>query len=93
MGVIIQSRETRHCCWLTAHSGTNLSSVEIRVPNGSTEDNLVLEVLHTDFPEKGIYKWCPIKSITISLDDYAEPDCAYGMDKQLLKILRFPQLE
>ena len=80
---------------------TNLSSVEIRVPYGSTVDNLVLEALHTGFLEKGIYKWCPIKSITISLDDYAEADWTpktstnslYGMDKQLLKILRFPQLE
>lgn len=59
------------------------------------------EGLHTRFLENGIYKWCPIKLITISLNDYAEPDwtpkpstnSAYGMDKQLLKILRFSQLE
>lgn len=61
----------------------------------------MLEGLHTGFLENGIYKWCPIKSVTISLDDYAEPDLtpksstsnAYGLDKQLLKILRFPLLE
>ena len=77
---------------------TNLSLVEIRVRYGSTEDNLVLEGLHTGFLEDRVSKWRPIKSITISLDDYAEPDgtpkpstnSAYGMDKQLLKILRFP---
>jgi hypothetical protein len=63
------------------------------VRNGSTEDNLVLEGLHTDFVEGRLYKWYPIISITNSLDDYVEPDwtpkpstnSAYGMEKQLLK--------
>jgi hypothetical protein len=80
---------------------TNLSSVELRVRYGSTEDNLVFEGLYTGCLKNQNFKWRPIKSITISLDDYTEPDwtsksstnSAYGMDKQLLKLLKFPQLE
>jgi hypothetical protein len=53
---------------------TNLSSVEIRVRYGSTDENLVLEGLHAGFLKNGIYRWCPTRSITISLDNYADPD-------------------
>jgi hypothetical protein len=79
----------------------HLSSVEIRVRYGSTENNVVFQGLYAAYFENEVYTWRPIKSITISLDNKAERDWTpkqafinvYNMDTHLPKTLRFPTLQ
>jgi hypothetical protein len=75
----------------------HLSSVEIRVRYGSTENNVVFQGLYAAYFENEAYTWRPIKSITISLDNKAERDWTpkqafinvYNLDTHLPRLSAF----